>query len=75
MCTRTPPAFLDRDEAWRHRADAFAVYEVASVRQQPGCCASEKLTVQELFGRVFFIYLLVACPVAAAIYLLAWVGQ
>lgn len=49
--------------------------EVASVRQQVGCCALEKLTVQELFGRVFFIYLLVACPVAAAIYLLTWFGQ
>lgn len=49
--------------------------EVASVRQQVGCCALEKLTVQEVFGRVFFIYLLVACPVAAAIYLLTWFGQ
>ncbi len=33
------------------------------------------IPVHELFGRVFFVYLAVACPVAAAVFLLAWFGQ
>ncbi len=72
---RARPAFLDRDKRGVIWVTLSPCIEVASVRQQLGCCALEKLTVHELFGRVFFLYLLVACPVAAAVYLLAWVGH
>lgn len=58
----------------RHLGDAFAVYRDGVIRRQPVCRAHGGFPVHELFGRVFFVYLAVACPVAAAVYLLAWFG-